>query len=154
MDMQVTVLLALSAVVGVVVLETRQMKSFPFVAGLALGLFAVAMLVVGATEVGVGGLLAGAVLVLVLRWGVSRTSARDEVPAFSGGAAALCAVVTLVAFIAVALLAASNAAGPASVESAEHLSGGAVSLVREALVVGAAAAAVWAMLRKTGRRDE
>ncbi len=154
MDILVTVLLALCAVVGVVVLEMRQMTSFPLFAGLVLGLFAVAMFVAGATEVGVGGLLAGAVLVLFLRWGVSRTCARDEVPAFSGGAVALGAALTLVVFIVVVFIVTSNAPGPAAVEGAVHPSGGAAALVREALVVAAAAAAVWAMLRKTGRRDE
>lgn len=154
MDMPVTVLLGVSVVVGVVVLETRQMRLFPTLVGLALCFFAVAMFVAGATEVAVGGLLAGAVLVLVLRWGVSHTSERDDIPAFLGGLAGVGAAVTVIAFIVVVLVTMVHAAGPASVQSPAGTGESAVSALREALVVGTAAAAVWAMLRKTGRRDE
>jgi len=154
MDMPVTVLLALSAVVGVIVLESRQMRALPLLAGTALVLFAAAMFVARAVEVAVGAVIAGGVLVVVLQWGVSKTLPRDEVPAFYGGMVGLGSALTLIAFIVVGLLTVLNVSGPGAVESAGHSGGAAASLLREVLVIAAAVAAVWAMLRRTGRRDE
>jgi len=154
MEMPVTILLCVCAVIGVVALETRQMKSFVTLLGLALVVFAAAMFAAAALEVAVASVLAAIVLVLALRWGVSHTCARDDVRAWPGGFAGGWALVTLVAFAVVVLQAIWHAVGPVAVIGSAPHGGGAVSVLREALVVGVAAAAVWAMLRKTGRRDD
>ncbi len=153
MESPVMVLYILAAAAGLVSLEMRQAKASVAALGVAFLLFAIAMFVTGAVEVGVGVIIAGVVVVMVLRWGFARTVQSDGLPALPGGGASAVAIICVV-LLAVALVIALRpylGSTPASV-AAVH--GGQLGLVREALVVVAALAAVWAMLRKTGRRDE
>ncbi|MBN1856530.1 MAG: hypothetical protein JW846_06240 [Dehalococcoidia bacterium] len=154
MESTVSVLFVLIAIAGVVALQVRQAKWTIVSMGVALGLFAVAMFVLGAVEVGIGAILAAVALLLVLRWGVAHTGPDDSVPAFAEGFGMVFAVVSLVAFTVVAIV---IARGYLPVDSMAQLGGeegSGVGLLREGLVIATALAAVWAMLRKRGRRDQ
>lgn len=146
--------LVLTAVAGLAALELRRGRASVIALGAAVGFFAVAMLIVGALELGVGAFVAGAVLLLVFNWGIGRTVGYDALPALPSGMTGLLAVITLVAFVVIAVLVAPALTGLGSGMSDASQQSAHVGLLRELLVVVAAAAAVWAMLRKTGRRDE
>jgi hypothetical protein len=152
MDSPVMVLYLLAAVSGLVALEMRQARASLIAIGAAFVLFAVGMFVAGAVEVGVGALVGGAALVAVLHWGFTRTSGEDTLPRLPQGSSAVLAAVALVAFVVVVALTAR--ALPAGTAPAGAGEGGHVGLLREALVILAALAGIWAMLRKSGRRDE
>ena len=154
MESAVSVLLVLSAIAGVAALELRQLKMSLVATGVALGLFAVAMFVVGAVEVGVGAVVAVVVVLGVMKWAIGRTGAKDTVPAFGEGAGSVLAVVTVVAFVIVALLVLRGYCPVEPIAATGGEAASHVGLLREGVVVVAALAAVWAMLRKTGRRDE
>jgi hypothetical protein len=152
MDSPVMVLYVLAAVSGLVALEMRQARASLIAIGSAFVLFAAGMFVAGAVEVGVGALVGGAALVAVLNWGFKRTSREDTLPRLPQGRAGVLAVVVLVAFVVVVALAAQSL--PSVTAPAVAGEGSHVGLLREALVVLAALAGIWAMLRKSGRRDE
>ncbi|TFH35783.1 MAG: hypothetical protein E4G93_03185 [Dehalococcoidia bacterium] len=153
MESLVMILYLLAAVAGLMSLEMRQARASVAAIGAAFGFVAVAMFVSGAAEVGVGVIAGGAVLVVVLNWGFKRTVQQDALPAFPAGAAGILAIVSLIAFAAMLFVAARQFSGGALPGGAEA-HGTKVGLLREAVVVIAALAAVWAMLRKSGRRDE
>ncbi len=144
----------LSAIAGVAALELRQLKMSLVATGVALGLFAVAMFVAGAVEVGVGAIVAAVVVLGVMKWAIGRTGERDTVPAFGEGAGSILAIVTVVAFVIVALLVLRGYWPVEPIAGTDSETGSHVGLLREVIVVVSALAAVWAMLRKTGRRDE
>ena len=144
----------LSAIAGVAALELRQLKKSLMAMGVALGLFAVAMFVAGAVEVGLGAVVAAVVVFGVMKWAIGRTEAKDAVPAFGEGEGSVLAVVTVVAFVIVALLMVREYCPAGTTAEVAVEAGGHTGLLREVIVVVAALAAVWAMLRKTGRRDE
>jgi len=154
MESSAMILYLLAAIAGLVSLEMRQARATVVAVGAAFGFVAVAMFLAGATEVGVGVIVAGAVLVAVLNWAFRRTVQRDELPALPAGAAGILAIASVAVFAVVLFLAASQLFGGVSPAEVETHSGARVGLLREALVVIAALAAVWAMLRKSGRRDE
>ena len=144
----------LAAVAGLIALEMRQARASVAALGVAFLLVGVAMFIMGALEVGVGVVVAGVVLVAVVSWGFKRTVQHDALPALPGGASGVAALVSVVLFAVVVFMAVGAFFGATSVTGSEAHTGAAVGLLREALVVVAALAAVWAMLRKTGRRDE
>ncbi len=153
MESPVMVLYILAAIAGLVALEMRQAKASVAALGAAFVLVAVAMFVFGAVEVGIGVVLAGAVLVFVLQWGFRKTVNGDSLPALPRGATGVLAIISVILFAIVLFVAARpyfDSMPPAGAGS--H--GGYVGLLREVLVIVAALAAVWAMLRKSGRRDE
>ncbi len=150
----VSVLLVLSAIAGVAALELRQLKKSLVATGVALVLFAVAMFVAGAVEVGVGAVVAVVVVLGVMKWAIGRTGAEDTVPALGEGAGSVLAIVTVVAFVIVALLVLRGYCPVETIARTDGEAGSHVGLLREVIVVISALAAVWAMLRKTGRRDE
>jgi len=153
MDMPVAVLLIVTAVLGLVALEARNMRLVRVSLGLAFLAFAGAMFAAGAVEVGVGAVIGGVVLYLLLGWGVKKTGGTDIVAAFASGTSAMTGAVTIVAFLVAAYYALDGlGVGIASATAAHGASS--VGLLREGLVVVAALAAVWAMLRATGRRGE
>lgn len=152
MDSPVMVLYVLAAASGLVALEMRRARASLIAIGAAFVLFSAGMFVAGAVEVGVGSLIGGAALVVVLNWAFKRTSQEDTLPRLPQGSAAVLAVVALVAFVVVVALAAQ--ALPLGAAPAGAGEGGHVGLLREALVILAALAGIWAMLRKSGRRDE
>jgi len=153
MDMPVTILVVVTAVLGLGALEARNMKMVQILVGLAFAAFAGAMFAASATEVGVGAIAGGVALFLLLGWGVEKTVQTDVVAAFASGTSAMAGIVTIVAFLVAAYFAVDGL-------GLEIASGGAthgeslVGLVREGLVIVAVIAAIWAMLRATGRRGE
>ena len=147
-------MLVLSAIAGVAALELRQLKMSLVATGVALGLFAVAMFVVGAVEVGLGAIVAVVAVLGVMKWAIGHTEPKDTVPAFGEGAGSVLAVVTVVAFVVGALLVVRGYCPAEAIAEVGGEVGGHTGLLREVIVVVAALAAVWAMLRKTGRRDE
>ncbi len=153
MDSPVAVLLVLAAVAGVAALEMRELKKSLYAAGAALVLFAVGMFLAGAVEVGVGALVAAAVLLPLWRNAFARIGGRDEVSGFDRSTAGVLAAVALVV-LAVVLFVVLGRMAPGAPLAEGESAGSQVGLLRELLVVAAALAAVWAMLRKTGRRDE
>ncbi len=153
MESPVMVLYILAAIAGLVALETRRGRVSVIAIGAAFVFFAIAMFLKGAVEVGIGAIVAGAVLAAVLNYAFKRTIDVDSLPAFPGGGSGVFAVVLLVALAVVVLLAAQSYAGGAAAEAASH-EGAQWGLLREVVVILAALAAVWAMLRKSGRRDE
>ena len=153
MEIPVIILYVLAAVAGIAALELRQSRASVVAVGVAFALVAIAMFVVGAIEVGVGVVVAGAVLCAVLSWGFSRTVQRDELPALPSGATGVLALASVALFAVVFVLAAAPLTGSAPAGGGEA-HGGFLGLLREVLVVVAALAAIWAMLRKSGRRDE
>jgi hypothetical protein len=129
------------------------MKTVQILVGLAFVVFAGAMFAAGASEVGVGAIAGGLALFLLLGWAVKRTGNPDAVAAFASGTSAMTGVVTIVAFLAAAYLAVDGLGVGIAGGSVSHAALS-VGLVREVLVIVAALAAVWAMLRATGRRGE
>jgi len=154
MDMPVPVLLIVTAVLGLGALEARSMKLVRALVAAAFVVFAAAMFVAGATEVGVGVVVAGIIVVVLLGWGVGKTGGTDSVAAFASGTSTLTGIVTLAAFLVASWLALRGLTIPAGSTAVAHSDASLVGLLREVLVVVAAAAAVWAMLRATGRRGE
>jgi hypothetical protein len=153
MESPVMVLYILAAIAGLVALETRRGRVSVIAIGAAFALFAIAMFLEGAIEVGVGAIVAGAVLAAVLNYAFKRTVDYDPLPAFPGGGAGVFAIVLLVALAVVVFLAARTYGGGVAAGAVAH-EGAQWGLLREAVVILAALAAVWAMLRKSGRRDE
>ena len=153
MESPVMVLYVLTAIAGVVALETRRGRVSVIAIGGAFAFFAIAMFLKGAVEVGVGAVIAGAALVMVLNWAFTRTVDSDPLPGFPAGGSGILAVAALIALAVAILLAARMYAGGAPIDVASH-EGVQWGLLREVVVVLAALAAVWAMLRKSGRRDE
>ncbi|MCK5212848.1 MAG: hypothetical protein KAQ74_02900 [Dehalococcoidia bacterium] len=153
MESTVSVLFVLIAIAGVAALELRQARSSLVAIGVALGLFAVAMFVLGAVEVGIGVIVAAVALLLVLRWAAAHTETNDSVPAFAEGAGLVFALLSLVAFVVVALVVVKGNLPLATAQLGGE-EGGHVGLLREGLVIVTAVAAVWAMLRKKGRKDQ
>ena len=153
MDMPVAVLLIVTAVLGLGALEARNMKMVRILLGLAFAVFAGAMFAAGATEVGVGAIVGGLALFLLLGWGVKRTGGTDTVAAFASGTSAVAGIVAIVAFLVAAYFALDGLDVGIVSQGMSH-GESSLGLVREGLVVVAALAAIWAMLRATGRRDE
>jgi hypothetical protein len=148
------VVLAAALVTGIVALEMRRAVASVVAVAVALALFAIAMAVAGALEVAVGGIVSAVVLALVFRWAFGRTGGDDTVGRMLKGAPAALGLATLVGFVIIALaVLQQNPLAAAGAETAGEASGG-IGLLREALVVIAAAAGIWAMMRSTGRRDE
>jgi peptidoglycan biosynthesis protein MviN/MurJ (putative lipid II flippase) len=153
MESPVIALFVLAALSGVAALEVRQARVSVIATGVAFVFVALAMFVMGAVEAGVATIIAGAVLVLVLNWGFRRTGQRDELPRVPTGSSGVLAALALVVFAIVAIVAVSGLTGEA-MGSESAAAGSHVGLLREAVVILAALTAVWAMLRKSGRRDE
>ena len=154
MESPVMVLYLLAAVAGLVALEMRRARASVMALGVAFLLMTVAMFVVGAVEVGVGLVVAGVLLILVLQWGFRRTVQDDPLPALPAGGKGVLVVACVVLFAVVLFIAARPYFGMAPVGGVESHAGGYAGLLREVLVIVAALAAVWAMLRKSGRREE
>jgi len=154
MESPVMVLYILAAIAGLVALEMRRGRSSVMAIGAAFVFFAIAMFLRGAVEVGVGAIMAGAVLVMVLNWAFSRTVEHDALPALPSGSPGALAMVALVALAVALFLAAGAYFSGTPVGGTQVHAGVQWGLVREVVVVLAALAAVWAMLRKSGRRDE
>ncbi len=154
MDSPALIPLVLTAVAGLAALELRQARASIIALGAALGFFAIGMLVIGAAEVGVGVFVAGAVLMMAFKWGFRRTGEYDSLPSVLSGRAGGLAIGALVAFAIVAFLVAPVLIGLTPLGVEETYVSGHMGLLREVIVILTAAAAVWAMLRKTGRRDE
>jgi hypothetical protein len=154
MESLVMVLYVAAAIAGLVALEMRQARASVAALGAAFILVAIAMFVLGAVEVGVGVVVAGVVLVAVFSWGFRRTVQSDALPALQSGASGVLAIVTVVLFAIVVFVAARPLLGGSGFGAGAPHTGSSVGLLREAIVIVAALAAVWAMLRKSGRRDE
>ncbi len=152
MESPVMVLYILAAIAGLVALESRRGRVSVMAIGAAFGFFAIAMFLNGAIEVGIGAVAGGTALVAVLNWAFKHTVETDALPRLPAGGAGVLSIVSLIALAVVIFLAARMYAGGAPVEASVH--GADWGLLREALVILAALAAVWAMLRKSGRRDE
>jgi len=148
------ILYILAAIAGHVALEMRRGRSSVMAIGAAFAFFAIAMFLNGAMEVGAGAIVAGAVLVVVLNWAFRRTVEQDALPAVPAGSTGMLAVVALVAFAVAIFLAAGTLVGGAPAAGADTHGGAQWRLLREVVVILAALAAVWAMVRKSGRRDE
>jgi hypothetical protein len=153
MESPVTVVLLLAAIAGVVALEMKELKTSLVAIGAAIVLFAVGMLVVGAAEVGIAALVAAVVVLPLWRNAFARIGGRDEVAGLDRSGAGVASAVALVVFAVVLFVVLSRVA-PGAPVAEDEVAGGQMGLVRELLVVCAALAGVWAMLRKTGRRDE
>jgi len=153
MDSPVGIVLLVSAVAGIVALEMKELKTSLLAVGAAIVLFAIGMFVARAAEVGIGALVAAAVVLPLWRKAFARIGGRDEVPGFDRSGAGVLSGVALVVFAVVLFVVLGRVAPGAPLVESES-AGGQVGLLRELLVVCAALAAVWAMLRKTGRRDE
>jgi len=154
MESPVVVLYVLAAVAGLVALEMRRSTAILAALGAAFLLFAVAMFIMGAVEVGVGAIVTGAAVLAVLRWGFRKTVESDPLPALPRGGSGALVIACVVLFALVLFLVARPYFGMAPAAATGAHAGGSVGLLREVLVVVAALAAVWAMLRKSGRRDE
>ena len=148
------VILAVALVAGIAALEIRNARVCVVAIAVVVGAYAAASALVGAREVAVGAALAAIALALVFRWAFSRTGGDDVVARMPQGAPAVLGVLTLVVFVVVAYVVMMQSAGAAPVAGAEVSDGVGVGLLREAMVLLAAAAGVWAMMRGTGRRDE
>lgn len=153
MDMQ-AVLLAGALVAGLVALEVRRASICVAAIALAVGLSAVALGVAGALEVAVGTALAAVVIALLFRWAFRRAGGDDTVSRMPQGAPAVLGALTVIAFTVVAFLVLGETASTGAVATAGEEGAAGAGLLREAAVIAAAAAGVWAMMRGTGRRDE
>lgn len=153
MDMD-AVILAAALAAGIVALEARRTITCVVAVAAAIGLFAAAMGVAGALEVAVGGVIAAVGLFFVFRWAFCRTGGDDTVERAPRGAPAAFGLVTLVAFVVVAFVVLGQGPGPAAAPGTVDEATRGIGLLREAAVIVAAVAGVWAMMRRTGRRDE
>lgn len=153
MESPAMILYLLAAIAGLAALELRQAKMTVIAVGAAFLLVAVAMFMLGAVEVGVGAIIGGLVVAVVLRWGFVKTSEGDALPSVHGGATGALAIAGVVLFAVVLFVAVRPFFADGAAVADAH-AGIQVGLLREALVIVAALGAVWAMLRKSGRRDE
>ena len=153
MDMH-AVILAIALVAGVLALEMRRAVICVATITAAVGAFAIAMAVAGALEVATGAALAAIVVALLFRWAFKRTGGDDVVARLPQGAPAALGVLTVAGFLVIAFVVLSQSAGtvPAAPDPVED--GAGIGLLREGAVIVAAAAGIWAMMRRTGRRDE
>ena len=148
------VILAVALVAGIAALEMRNARVCVMAVAVAVGAYAVASAMAGAPEVAVGAGLAAVAVALLFRWAFTRTGGDDTVVRMPQGAPAVLGLLTLVAFVAVALMVLSQSTGAAPVTVPETGGGAGIGLLREVMVIVAASAGVWAMMRRTGRRDE
>ena len=148
------VILAVALLAGIAALEIRNARVCVVAVAVAVGAYAVASAAAGALEVAVGAALAAIALALLFRWAFNRTGGGDTVARMPQGAPAVLGFLTLVVFVAVAFVVMAQSAGAAPVPGAAAGDGVGIGLLREAMVILAAAAGVWAMMRGTGRRDE
>jgi cation transport ATPase len=151
----IEVLLGLMIVGGLVALEVKKLRT-SVMALAAIGLFfVVACFLFGSIEVGIGGIVAFAVLVPLLLWALKRTMGEDMAIRVRPGTNDIFVLVSVAAFMIVFLLVAFLAfpefvsPPPPPVEGSAGL-----SILREVLVVVAALAGVWVVIRKAGRRDK
>jgi hypothetical protein len=152
-ELVVSVLIGVAIGAGLAALEARDLRiSTAAIAAGGVCTAAIAFLL-GALEVGVGALIAAPILASVLVWALRRTDARDTVKRIPSAGQGVLVLVCLVVFIALLMAVAVPLLGkvPALAEHVEGLSY--ISMLREALVVLAAVAAVWALARAAGRRN-
>lgn len=151
----IEVLLGLMIVGGLVALEAKKLRTSVVVLATVGLFFVVASFLFGSIEVGVGGIVAFAVLVPLLLWALKRTMGEDMAIRVRPGPNDIFVLVSAAAFMIVFLLVAFLvfpefvSPPPPPVEGSATL-----SILREVLVVVAALAGVWVVIRKVGRRDK
>jgi len=151
----IEVFLVLAIVAGIVALEIPGLKRA--VAALAAGglFFVIGCFLLGSVEVGVAGAIALGLLVSLLLWALRRTTSKDSTVKAKVESSDIFLLVSVVVFAAVLLavviplFGGLSARPPAPVEGPVGL-----SMLKEALVVLAVLAGIWAVTRKVGRREE
>ena len=151
----IEILLGLVIIAGLVALEVKKLRiSVISLAGAGL-FFIIASFLFGSIEVSIGGIVAFGVLIPLLLWALKRTTGEDTTIRVRPGPNDIFVLVSVVAFIVVFLLVLLPLFGlpefppspPAPVEGPVGL-----SILREVLVLLAALAGVWAVIRKVGRK--
>ena len=149
----VKVLLSLVIIAGFVALEAKKLRMSVMSLAAAGLFFVVTAFLFGLVEVGIGGIVVFAVLVPLLLRALRQTEAEDVTVRLKTGNDVF-ALVSVIAFIVVFFLVFLPLPGlvappPEPVEGSPGL-----SILREVLVILAALAGVWAVMRKMGRREK
>jgi hypothetical protein len=151
----IEILLGLIIVAGLVALEVKRLRTSVMSLAAAGLLFVIASFLFGSIEVGIGGIVAFGVLIPLLLWALKRTIGEDIAIRIRPGPNDIFVLISAVAFMIVFLLAVFSlfpefaSPPPPPVEGSAGL-----SILREVLVLLAALASVWAVIRKVGRRDK
>ena len=153
----IEILLGLVIIAGLVALEVKKLRISVISLAVAGLFFIIASLLFGSIEVGIGGIVTFGVLIPLLLWALKRTTDEDTTIRIRPGLNDIFVLVSVVAFIVVFLLVLLPLFGlpefppspPAPVEGPVGL-----SILREVLVLLAASAGVWAVIRKVGRREK
>ena len=149
------VLLGLIIVAGLVALETKRLRTSVISLAAAGLFFVIASFLFGSVEVGIGGIVAFAVLIPLLLWALKRTISEDVTIRVRPGPNDIFVLISAVAFIVVFLLVLFPLLGELPSLPPEPVEGPVgLSILREIFVLVAAAAGVWAVVRKVGRRGE
>jgi len=142
-------------VAGFVALEVKKLRTSVISLAVAGLFFVIACFLFGSVEVGIGGIVAFGVLIPLLLWALKRTMGEDVTirvrPAPNDIFVLLSAAVFMIAFLLVVfpLVGELSLSPPPPVEGPAGL-----SILRELVVLLAALAGVWAVIRKVGRRGE
>ena len=153
----IEILLGLVIVAGLVTLEVKQLRMSVISLAVAGLFFIIASFLFGSIEVSIGGIVAFGVLIPLLLWALKRTTGEDTTIRVRPGPNDIFVLVSVVAFIIIFLLVFLPLFGlpefppspPAPVEGPVGL-----SILREVLVLLAALAGVWAVIRKVGRKEK
>ncbi len=150
----VNVLLGLMILAGLVALEMRNLRVAIYSLGAGGVLFIVISFLMGALEVGIGGVILVAILIPLLIWAVGRTTGEDTTARMRLEVNEIFVLISIVAFIVVLLVVIIPLFPelPSVPEAVEGPMG--LSILREVLVLLAALAGVWAVLRLVGRRGD
>jgi len=151
----IQILLGLIIISGFIALEVKRLRISVMSLAAAGLLFVIVSFLFGSVEVGIGGIVAFGVLIPLLLWALKRTIGDDVTIRLRPGPNDIFVLVSVTAFIIVFLLVLLPLFGelpstpPAPVEGPMGL-----SILREVLVLLAALAGVWAVIRKEGRREK
>jgi hypothetical protein len=153
----IEVLLGLVIVGGLVALEAKSLRTSVMSLAVAGLFFVVAAFLFSSVEVGIGGIVAFGILIPLFLWALKRTMGEDITIKIRPGPNDIFVLISVVAFIVVFLLVLLPllklpvflSPPPKPVEGPLGL-----SILREVLVLLAALAGVWAVIRKVGRRQK
>jgi len=152
----IEILLGLIIVTGFVALEVKKLRTSVISLAAAGFFFIIASFVFGSLEVGVGGIIAFSILIPLLFWALKQTTGEDITIRIRPEPNDIFILISMAVFVIVCFLVVFPRLGiaelgppPAPIEGPAGL-----SILREVLVLLAAAAGIWAVIRKVGRREK
>ncbi len=153
----IDILVGLAIVAGLIALESKRLKnSIALVAATGL-IFVIASFLLGSAEVGIGSIVVFGILTPLLLQALKSTTDKDITltPKRKTTRNEIFALISAAAFtitfliVSFSLLEGLPSLAPKPIEG--HIG---LSIIREVIVLLAALAGIWAIIRKTGRQDK